>query len=73
MSKIDASAIFTQAAAEQKQRYTATEINQDAGEDLVQIIIRVPAELRRQMKIKAATLNTSLNGYVRQLLEQDLV
>jgi MoxR-like ATPase len=44
-------------------------INDD---ELVQVIIRVPWEMRRQMKIKAATLNTSMNDYIRHLIESDL-
>lgn len=72
MAKKDASAIFTQAAAVQEKRYADTTTNQTASDELVQVILRVPAETRRQMKIKAATLDISMNDYVRNLIEDDL-
>jgi hypothetical protein len=63
--------MFTQAVTQQR-HYATTDVGQTAGDDLIQIILRVPAETRRQMKIKAATLDTSMNEYVCSLIEGDL-
>ena len=64
--------IFMRAAAEQEQRYSDVEADQSAGDEQVQVIFRVSAELRRQAKIRAATLDVTFAEYLRRLIQSDL-
>ena len=72
MTKKDVSSIFTQAGANQEKNYREIETSQAASEELVQLILRVSAETRRQIKIKAATQDMSMSEYLRGLIEEDL-